>query len=66
MKLHDFWFSMPKEQREKFATDCKCSTGHMINVIYGYRRCSAELALKIERQSRGMVKKEVIAPHVEW
>nr|DAG47861.1 MAG TPA: hypothetical protein [Bacteriophage sp.] len=66
MNLHEYWISMPQAERLKFVGDCKVSYGHMINVIYGFRRCSAELAIKIERYSRGIVKKESVAPHVEW
>ena len=66
MDLKSYWRSMPKDERKQFAAECSCSYGHLINVVYGYRRCTAELALKIEKRSRGIVKKEEIAPHVEW
>ena len=63
MELSDYWHSLPLAEKAK---DCGVSKGHMSNVVYGFRKASAELAIKIEKRSRGLVRREKVAPHVEW
>ena len=66
MELSDYWHSLLLAEKERFAKDCGVSKGHMSNVVYGFRKASAELAIKIEKRSRGLVRREKVAPHVEW
>lgn len=54
MDLKTFVKSLPDEgAREAFASRCGVALGHIRNVMYGTRDCSAELAVAIERESGG-------------
>lgn len=66
MNLQKFLSGLSKEQKLRFARDCKCSVGHLFNVICDNRKCSAQLAIRIEKCTYGRVSKEEVAPHVEW
>ena len=66
MTLKEFLATLNREEKVRFAADCKCTVGHLLNVSSGFRRCSAQLAILIEKRTYGVVKKEAVAPHVEW
>ena len=66
MNLHEFLSKLTHEEKRRFAADCKCSLGHLFNICSGFRRCSAELAIRIEKRTYGQVKKEELAPQIEW
>jgi DNA-binding transcriptional regulator YdaS (Cro superfamily) len=42
-------------ERKALAARCGTSVGHLNNVGYGSRRCSAALAVAVERESEGRV-----------
>lgn len=48
--------------REDFARRCEHSLGHLRNVAYGLKPCSAELAAAIERCSAGSVTRQEMLP----
>jgi hypothetical protein len=57
------------EQRQALATACKTSLGHLKNVMYGLKPCSAELAALLERESGGAVRRWDTRPadwHLVW
>ena len=58
MELKTFLGSLTDEERERFAQDCLTSVGHLRNVMYGYRQCATDLAVRIERYSRGQVTRQ--------
>jgi DNA-binding transcriptional regulator YdaS (Cro superfamily) len=45
---------------------CGSSAPHLRNVAYGYKHASAELAINIERESKGAVPAESVRPDVDW
>ncbi|WP_238455834.1 transcriptional regulator [Azohydromonas lata] len=48
--------SMPDDEiRAAFAKRCETSLGHLKNVMYGYKPCSPELAVLVEKESGGRV-----------
>lgn len=51
MSLRELIASMTKAELVAFAAACKHSLGHIRNVAYGQKECSAELAAHIERES---------------
>lgn len=51
--------------RERFASDCGASLGHLRNVMYGIRPCSPELAAEIEARSGRMVRRWHLRPF-DW
>ena len=65
MNLKQHISELCPDDREKFATDCKTTLGHLRNVMYGYRPCSAELASAVERVSGGAVTRQVMRPD-DW
>jgi hypothetical protein len=66
MDLKTYWKSLNHEQREKFASRCASTVGHIQNVMYGLRSCSAELAVALERESDAALDCEQEAPGFAW
>lgn len=66
MDLLTFWKSLSVPERASFALRCNTTKGHLGNVAYGCRRCAAELAVAIERESGGRVRAEATCPDVDW
>jgi hypothetical protein len=52
MDLKTLLLSLEPSERQQFASEVGHSLGHLKNVMYGYKPCSAELAAAIERVSR--------------
>jgi DNA-binding transcriptional regulator YdaS (Cro superfamily) len=64
--LKDYLKSLAGDDgREKFASLCETTFGHLRNVMYGLRPCSAELAVLIERNSGGAVTRKDLRPS-DW
>lgn len=53
-------------ERISFAERCETTAGHLRNIVYGDRSCSAELAVNFERESDGAVTCETLCPDVDW
>lgn len=62
MDLKTYYFGLAGDQREIFARKCGTSPGHMRNVAYGDRTASTELAVAIERESKGAVSRVDMFP----
>lgn len=65
MELKAYLKNLDPLGRESFAQRCATTLGHLRNVMYGYRPCSAELAADIERASGGAVTRKELRPH-DW
>lgn len=65
MKLKPHLQALTPDEREAFAQACQTTLGHLRNVMYGYRPCSAELAADIERASAGTVTRQDMRPS-DW
>jgi len=52
--------------RENFATRCGTSLKHLQNIYYGYKTPSESLCINIERESRGVVRCELLRSDVDW
>jgi len=58
---------MGMEERKSFAKACGSSFWHLRNVAYKQKPCSPELAISIERESRGVVRCETTCPNgADW
>lgn len=57
---------MSLAEREKLASQCDTSVGHLRNIAYGYRTCSVPLAIAIEKASGGKVRCERLCSDVDW
>ncbi|WP_064577196.1 transcriptional regulator [Cupriavidus gilardii] len=67
--LKSFLDSLPVEEREPFAHRCGTSFDYLRQVAYGNRLCREKLAARIERESGGAVKRQVLRPddwHEVW
>lgn len=66
MDLKSFLKLLPDEEaRKAFAESCETSLGHLRNVMYGIKPCSAELAVLLEENSRGQVTRQEMLPE-KW
>lgn len=65
MKLLDYMKSLDKSQLEAFAAACSTTVGQLRQVAYG-RRTSAELAMSIDRATKGGVPCEELRPDIDW
>lgn len=66
MEFKMFFLSLPVKGRVRMAKQCGVSVGHLRNIAYSFRKASPLLAVKIEKASNGMVKKETLLPDVKW
>ncbi len=64
--LKDYLTPMTVEQREKLAVDCDVAAGHLRNVAHGSRSCSVELAIALERITKGVLRCEELCPDLDW
>lgn len=62
MKLRKFFFALSSEDRESLAKAAGTTRGHLQNIAYGYRDASAELAVAIERVTKGEVTRRDLRP----
>jgi hypothetical protein len=59
MDLKTYLKSLPDEaSREAFAARCQTTLGHMRNVMYGYKPCATDLAVRIEFESGKGVRRQ--------
>lgn len=65
MDLKSFLAPMSAEQRDQFASLCSTTRGHLQNVMYGVRPCATDLAVSIERESAGAVRRWDLRPN-DW
>lgn len=66
MTFEKYWASLPRGGRGQFAASIGYNREHLQRVACGKVKCSAELALKIEKATYGAVKRQEAAPHLEW
>lgn len=65
MKLLDYIKPMTKEVLDDFAARCGSTVGQLKQVAYG-RRASADLAIRIDMASDGVVNCEDIREDINW
>jgi DNA-binding transcriptional regulator YdaS (Cro superfamily) len=65
MDLKSYLRPMSLEARQAFAKRCGTSRGHLQNICYG-KKCAAELAVAIERESGGDVTRQELRPKDYW
>jgi len=71
MKFRDYFLPLDKKARGDFADRCQTNTKQLLNICGGKRPCSPELAINIERESKGACTVEELAPvakriRVDW
>jgi DNA-binding transcriptional regulator YdaS (Cro superfamily) len=65
MDLKSFMAGLDTAQRKELADACDTSTGHLQNVMYGYRTCAPELAVRLERITVGAITRKDMRPD-DW
>ena len=65
MDLKSFMAGLGADQRSELARACDTTPGHLQNVMYGYRTCAADLAVKLERETRKAVTRQELRPN-DW
>lgn len=65
-ELLDFLNAQSVEDQRAFAARCDTSVGYLRQVGYGQRRCSASLAIAIDRESGGVISFESLCPDANW
>jgi DNA-binding transcriptional regulator YdaS (Cro superfamily) len=66
MKLLDYLNDLPVAAQRLFAKRCGTSIGYLRQIGYGHRKCPAELAINIERESSRAVVCEELRPTADW
>lgn len=66
MDLKSYLLSMSMADRVAFSERCRTTYGHLRNISYGQKPCSAELAMEVERESGGVVRCEELCPEADW
>lgn len=69
MDLKTYLSSLDVPRRDEVAAACGTTRGHLQNISYGLRACSAELATALERESKGAVTRRDLRPddwHLIW
>lgn len=65
MDLKTYLSSLDVPRRDEVAAACGTTRGHLQNISYGLRTCSAELATALERESKGAVTRRDLRPD-DW
>lgn len=66
MELRAYLAELSPAEREKLASQCDTSAGHLKNVSLGWRTCSVPLAIAIEKATGGKVRCEELCEGVDW
>jgi DNA-binding transcriptional regulator YdaS (Cro superfamily) len=64
--LLEFLNELPVPEQRMFAKRCGTSIGYLRQIAYGHRKCIAELAINIERESDRIVVCEELCPTADW
>lgn len=67
MNLKDYLYQLSVSAREDFAKRCDTTYGHLKNIAYG-KTCGEDLAMKIDKESLGIVSCEELRPDLaeQW
>lgn len=65
-ELRDFVLSLSQDERRNFADKCGTTTGMLLQIYCGNRKCNPTLAIEIDKHSGGLVKCDVLCPDVDF
>lgn len=65
-ELKAFLTSLSLSDREAFAERCHTSVGYLNQIMYGNSKCSASLAIKIDKESYGTVSCDLLCPEADF
>lgn len=65
-KLLSFMNSLGKDERRTFCSACGTTEGYLRKAISKGQRLSADLCIKIDRESKAAVRCEDLRPDADW
>lgn len=65
-ELKAFLIKLSLSDRESFAKSCQTSLGYLNQIMYGNSKCSASLAIKIDKESNGVVRCDLLCPEADF
>lgn len=65
-QLKSFLSSLTIQEKEVFADQCSTTIGYLNQIMYGNSKCSASLAIKIDKESNGLVSCDLLCPDADF
>ena len=65
-KLKSFMSGLAAHEKEEFAKKCETSVGYLNQIMYGNSKCSASLAIRIDKESRALVPCDDLCPEADF
>lgn len=65
-QLKNYFLSLSIDGRKAFARECLTTIGNLQQVIYVNKKCSAQLAIRIDKASNGQVLCDSLCPDADF
>lgn len=65
-ELKAYLSQLSTEERKAFAKRCQTTLGYLNQIMYGNSKCSASLAIKIDKESFGEVSCDLLCPEADF
>lgn len=65
-QLKSFLASLTVQEKDVFAKKCSTTVGYLNQIMYGNSKCSASLAIKIDKESKGLVSCDLLCPDADF
>lgn len=65
-ELKSFLADLSAQEKEDFAKRCSTTPGYLNQIMYGNSKCSASLAIKIDKESDGLISCDLLCPEADF
>ena len=65
-ELKSFLIGLSAQDKDAFAERCSTTVGYLNQIMYGNSKCSASLAIKIDKESNGVVSCDLLCPEADF
>jgi DNA-binding transcriptional regulator YdaS (Cro superfamily) len=65
-QLKQYLLEMSLTERKEFAKACLTTLGNLQQIIYVNKKCSAELAIRIDKASNGHISCDLLCPKADF
>ncbi len=65
-QLKAFLSQLNSHEKSEFANKCQTSIGYLNQIMYGNSKCSASLAIKIDKESNGAISCDALCPDADF
>lgn len=65
-QLKSYLSNLTPEGRKTFAKECLTTVGNLQQIIYVNKKCSAPLAIRIDKASKGKVQCDSLCPEADF